>query len=679
MTTSGYGCVSRIDGKARAVWNLAKERGRSSFLIGGFSTTDALGRVEDFYYDAQDRMTGQVWYNAGGTVVYDRLTSTYDASGDLLTAANGAGTYTMTYNALNEITSVMEPNNVALSFAYDAAGDRTQMQEYAGGLLTGTVASTFDAYNRLTETLLTSLSGAEAEMDVSYTGNSMISTESRFSYPSATRTASGTTSYLYDSANLVTAIYQHYAAGTALASFLYAYDSDGRITGVTEGGSLVASYSYDASSELTSDGTVTYSYDGNGNRQNAGTVTYGAEAAGNELTNDGTWTYTYDAVGNVTEKYNGTDTWQYTYDNANHMLTAKETNGATTLVQATYTYDVFGNLIKEVYNNGSGATTVEHAYDMWNPANSLPTVWADQNGSNAITTQYLWGNQPAQLFANISSGGTLSWILTDRLGSTRYVTNAGGTSINDTISYDAWGNIKAGSTTSTAGMYLWTGMMQDPANTGLYHDNARFYSPTTGTWTTQDPLGLASGQSNLSMYVGNSPTNATDPSGLQPQPVAPAPPGPWNWRNWGNLGVEFVSGAFDGQKMVWNHVLNSVTLGHSPLNNHVDNMIRQHGPSYAFANRSTRVGVAAGETALGLAILQSCADAPFNPDNFIGSQATTPPNLPAGTYAALVVDGQVYVARMHITAWELAGSTGTEQFYGSAAIDSAGQVVRLFK
>ena len=147
------------------------------------STTDALGRVEDFYYDAQDRMTGQVWYNAGGTVVYDRLTSTYDASGDLLTAANGAGTYTMTYNALNEITSVMEPNNVALSFAYDAAGDRTQMQEYAGGLLTGTVASTFDAYNRLTETLLTSLSGAEAEMDVSYTGNGMISTESRFSYP----------------------------------------------------------------------------------------------------------------------------------------------------------------------------------------------------------------------------------------------------------------------------------------------------------------------------------------------------------------------------------------------------------------------------------------------------------------------------------------------------------------
>ncbi len=64
---------------------------------------------------------------------------------------------------------------------------------------------------------------------------------------------------------------------------------------------------------------------------------------------------------------------------------------------------------------------------------------------------------------------------------------------------------------------------------------------------------------------------------------------------------------------------------------------------------------------------------------FVGSQAVTSPHLPAGTYTALVVDGRVYVARMHITAWELAGKTGTEEFYGSAEIDATGRVVRLFK
>jgi hypothetical protein len=63
----------------------------------------------------------------------------------------------------------------------------------------------------------------------------------------------------------------------------------------------------------------------------------------------------------------------------------------------------------------------------------------------------------------------------------------------------------------------------------------------------------------------------------------------------------------------------------------------------------------------------------------IGTQAITPPHLPAGRYPALVVDGKVYAARMHITAWELAGKQGTEQFYGFAEIDNCGKVVRVFK
>ena len=69
----------------------------------------------------------------------------------------------------------------------------------------------------------------------------------------------------------------------------------------------------------------------------------------------------------------------------------------------------------------------------------------------------------------------------------------------------------------------------------------------------------------------------------------------------------------------------------------------------------------------------------FNPADFAGKQAVVSPHLKAGTYPALVVDGEVYVARMHITAWELAGKQGVEQFYGFAEIDAAGNVVRLFK
>ena len=65
--------------------------------------------------------------------------------------------------------------------------------------------------------------------------------------------------------------------------------------------------------------------------------------------------------------------------------------------------------------------------------------------------------------------------------------------------------------------------------------------------------------------------------------------------------------------------------------------------------------------------------------SLIGKQATISAHLPAGSYTALVVDGQVYVARMHNVAWELAGGKGVTQFYGFAEIDALGRVVRLFK
>jgi YD repeat-containing protein len=59
-----------------------------------------------FSYDAADRKTGENWYALDGTTVDDRLTFTYDAVGNLVTAASGAGAYTLTYDFLNRVGHV---------------------------------------------------------------------------------------------------------------------------------------------------------------------------------------------------------------------------------------------------------------------------------------------------------------------------------------------------------------------------------------------------------------------------------------------------------------------------------------------------------------------------------------------------------------------------------------------
>jgi hypothetical protein len=44
------------------------------------------------------------------------------------------------------------------------------------------------------------------------------------------------------------------------------------------------------------------------------------------------------------------------------------------------------------------------------------------------------------------------------------------------------------------------------------------FQPNLGRWLTMDPIGIAAGDPNFYRFVGNSPINFTDPSGLAPTP-----------------------------------------------------------------------------------------------------------------------------------------------------------------
>jgi RHS repeat-associated protein len=231
----------------------------------------------------------------------------------------------------------------------------------------------------------------------------------------------------------------------------------------------------------------------------------------NQLQTDGVSNFSYDNEGNLVKAVRIADglTWTYAYDNLNHLTGAQEraTDGGSLLLQATYVYDVFGDRIeKDVYTASTNTTTVSrYAYDGQD-------VWADLDGTNTLQTRYLRGDATDQLFARIGASGAAAWYLTDDLGSVRNLVDGSG-NLQDTITYDPYGNVRSESNPGFGDRYKYTGRELD-AETNLQYNRQRYYDSAHGRWLSQDPLGLAAGDANLYRYAGNAPTDATDPSGL---------------------------------------------------------------------------------------------------------------------------------------------------------------------
>jgi RHS repeat-associated protein len=471
---------------------------------------DPDNRTITYAYDAANRETSETWLSSGGATVNTR-TYSYDAANNLLTAADNAGTYTMGYDALNRLTSEAEPFGVSLTYSYDQADRRTQVQDSAGGTLT----SVYDNGNRLTSRQLNT-SSQQLRIDPGYDARNDMTSLTRYSNTAGTVVV-GTTVYAYDDATRLTAITNKNGSGATLSYYNPSYDTANRIT--TETWSSGASngtltYTYDAASQLISDGATTFSYDLNGNRTMAGYQT----ATGNRLSTDGTWTYTYDAAGNEIQKTQGSGssavTWTYGYDNLNHLVTATEVTATGTAVQATYTYDVFGNRVQESeYTSASGLTTVtRHAYDGSN-------IWADLNSSNGVIARYVYGDSVNQVWARMIPSGQansgVAWYLTDRQGSVRDLMDNAGT-LQDHIEYNGFGGVVTETNTSFSDHFKYDAGWYDPS-TGWTNFINRWYDPATGRWTSQDPLGFGAGDGNLYRYVNNNTPNKADPSGLQPR------------------------------------------------------------------------------------------------------------------------------------------------------------------
>jgi RHS repeat-associated protein len=103
-------------------------------------------------------------------------------------------------------------------------------------------------------------------------------------------------------------------------------------------------------------------------------------------------------------------------------------------------------------------------------------------------------------------------MLADHQGSIRQIVDNTGNLLNQ-ITYDSYGNITNQTNPSVTFRFGYTGREWD-GETGQYYYRARYYDARVGRFLSTDPIGFTAGDANLYRYVGNSPTNATDPSGL---------------------------------------------------------------------------------------------------------------------------------------------------------------------
>ena len=141
-------------------------------------------------------------------------------------------------------------------------------------------------------------------------------------------------------------------------------------------------------------------------------------------------------------------------------------------------------------------------------------------GSLGQSDRMLYGPQSDQLLVDEQPKGNKDyWPVVDQEGSVvNYVDSTGMPTYTSFLSYNSFGQTNQDSELEgdDAG---YTGQ-QDDTGIGLYYYKARYYDPNTGTFISEDPEGFNAGDTNLYRYVGNNPTDATDPTGTEIKIVA---------------------------------------------------------------------------------------------------------------------------------------------------------------
>jgi RHS repeat-associated protein len=223
--------------------------------------------------------------------------------------------------------------------------------------------------------------------------------------------------------------------------------------------------------------------------QTASFSTTGALAAAMIALRPAQTTYTYNPLGARATATTSSGTTSIGYNQAGEM---------TSYGTATYTYNGDGLRVSKTIGSGSAeAFTYGQAIN----GSATPPLLIDG------TTYYIYG--PGGLPLEQVNGSTVFYYLHDQLGSTRALTNSAGSTVA-TYTYGPYGNV-IGQTGTATNPFQFAGAYSDSESDLIYLD-ARYYDPTTGQFTSVDPLQMATEQPY--QYATDDPLNLIDPTGL---------------------------------------------------------------------------------------------------------------------------------------------------------------------
>ncbi|HEU4457319.1 MAG TPA: RHS repeat-associated core domain-containing protein, partial [Longimicrobium sp.] len=484
------------------------------------STTDRRGRTVGFGYDAEDRLA---------TRTADGLTSTWSYSPDQPGVAMAPswtavmvpneGTDSLHYDEhgrltravslrqtsagarVYEVRSTYNPLGGRDSLRYQAAGGAWRRARYYHDLSTGRLSFLSDPALRTTY-LYHNGEGAVRQMDFptgqiqtfGYTSSHQLS---RIGWSGSTLGSAAGLELSYTDGGQVAS--RGNASGTRYRD--YDYDPNGRLRLETStqrtlrdsrcGDDPDLGWVCPDRADYTVTGSRAYTYDPAGNPTDRGAVV----VAGNRLTAYDGWTMEYDNEGNLTRKWKSGTDLRYTWNDLGQMAQVT-LNGVTT---ATYGYDGLGRRVRKSLPNG---TAERYVYDG-------DDLLLQLDASGAVAAEYTYWPGVDRVHSVIR-GGVQYYYAIDPQGSVLAMTDAWGAVVNQ-YRYGSFGAAEVASET-VVNPLRFAGREWD-AQAGLYYVRARWYDPALQRFTSEDPLGLASG-SNLYAYVANDPVNATDPSGL---------------------------------------------------------------------------------------------------------------------------------------------------------------------